>query len=229
MLLASIAKAPFFAPTTPKLPVPFRRGAYQCAPLPPQPAMDHAALAKRYVQTCVVLSTAALDAAQARKCVQEVMTPVVAACAERVRDVAESVRSEEFEGPREKAVRLVFEAFAGNAAHVRLADVTALIGARRADFDVPRRITVRRAAPRGHLRDPRGQNAARAREDGQHAPSPPLARAGRRRRSSQSQTSARVTTLAVAVHVGHIAAQAQRTVPMSLHVRAREAGFDVPQ
>ncbi|GJE96067.1 hypothetical protein PsYK624_122600 [Phanerochaete sordida] len=134
MLLASIAKAPFFAPTTPKPPVPFRRG-YQRAPPPPPPAMDHAALAKRYVQTCVVLGTAALDAAQARKCAQEVMIPVVAACAERVRGVAESVPSEEFEGPREKAVRLVFEAFAGNAAHVRLADVTALIGATLIDRD----------------------------------------------------------------------------------------------
>ncbi|GJE87377.1 hypothetical protein PsYK624_034600 [Phanerochaete sordida] len=155
LLRAGIAKAPFFVPTLPKPPVPFGRAYQRAPPSPPPPATDRAALAKRYVQTCVVLGcadlvgavlarvgdTSTLDAAQARECARAVMTPVVAACAQRMRGAPGSVPAEEFAVLREKAVRLVFEAFAENAAHVTRADVAALIGATLVDGDATTFVT----------------------------------------------------------------------------------------
>ena len=86
---------------------------------------------------CVATGTLSrlLAGSRARECARAMMTPVVAACAERMRTAPGSVPAGEFEALREKAVRLVFEAFAENAAHVTRADVAALIGATLVDGD----------------------------------------------------------------------------------------------
>lgn len=141
LLSAGITKAAFFKP-----PSPPQQAYYPSWNRPSQPqvsAGDRAELAKRYVQTCIVLGcpelvgnmldkvgdTSALEAKHAQECARTVMLPVVAACVERMRGTPESVPKEKFEKLKENAVKLYFEWFIANTRAVTRPDVVALINA----------------------------------------------------------------------------------------------------
>ena len=149
LLGTAIASAAFFASVPPPPRLEYSWRLPQPAPQPPAPAVDHAALAKRYVQTCIVLGcpdlvgavldragdTAALAPPHVQECARTVMLPLVAACAERMRETPESVPKEKLEGLRKKAVGLYLEWFATKKDSFTKFDVAGLIEAVFVDGD----------------------------------------------------------------------------------------------
>lgn len=144
LLSAGIRKATFF---TPRKPQP---SYYSYYGKPPQaPTEDRAALAKRYLQTCVVLGcpdlvgnvlekvgdTTALQALHAQECARNVMLPVIAACAERMRTSPNSVPKAQLESLKDRAVALYFEWFVANTTTVTQLDIRALMNAVIVDGD----------------------------------------------------------------------------------------------
>ena len=139
LLSAAIASATFFRPAPPPLP----RFAYASWHLPqlPPPAVDHAVLAKCYMQTCVALGcpdlvgavldragdTAALTPPHAQECARMVMLPLVAACADHMREKLDSVLRDKLEELRAKAMELYLEWFAAKKESLTRLDVAGLI------------------------------------------------------------------------------------------------------
>ena len=139
LLGAAIASATFFTPAPPP---PLRLAhANWHIPQPPPPTVDHAALAKRYTQTCVALGcpdlvgtvldragdTAALTPPHAQECARTVMLPLVAACADHMREKPDSVLRDKLEGLRAKAMGLYLEWFAAKKESLTRLDVAGLI------------------------------------------------------------------------------------------------------